>query len=294
MINLNLSAIRTNKDRVGIMCHTPEQLGKVCDILGYKFEQSKFETVILSTQMFATVHPTANGYIFVQAPDFIAANPPLFTSEDGVPMYPDSLCWLWNEVTQQYGNHHGKPTNQLGKHTYDGSTPSWKLFSTKEARDGYACKNKVYLTTNDGVKIKLGDTYWFVHKESGGINRGVESGIITHTNDCVYFSTYEKAKEYQEKNNFRLITHDGVTITNPEQTIYVITANGEMVNIYAKNHKMWPNGLFFSTIEARVEHMVHLTPKYSDADLEKYFNNKFDPSISKKYLFKEFKMIVGK
>jgi len=199
MINLNLSAIRTNKDRVGIMCHTPEQLGKVCDILGYKFEQSKFETVILSTRMFATVHPTANGYIFVQAPDFIAANPPLFTSEDGVPMYPDSLCWTWNEVTQQYSNLHGKPTNQLGKHTYDGSTPSWKLFSTKEARDGYARKNKVYLTTNDGVKIKLGDTYWFIRKESGGINRGVESGIITHTNDFVYFSTYEKAKEYVEK-----------------------------------------------------------------------------------------------
>jgi len=294
-MNLNLKEIRKNKDRVGIMCHNQAQALKVRDILGVKVTlvvNSWNEIVILSAQNCEIVHPTESGYIFVQASDFIEANQPLFTSEDGVPIYPNSLCWCWNHFTDMSTLICGQLVNINNSYTGHG----WKIFSSKEARDQYVRKNKTYFITSDGVEIKLGDTYWFVD-QSGDIYKNTESGMHKKSETLNYFSSYEKAKEYQENNRFKLITYDGVTITDPGQKIYGITS-GVCVTIFASQylHKNWEKDLIFSTKEARSKYIDHIKLKYSDADLETFFKATPQQDIGNNSVEKQmakFKQMVG-
>jgi hypothetical protein len=153
---------------------------------------------------------------------------PLFTTEDGVEIYPDSTVYLYNTKSAVSADNIAK---DLLSHTYPGQSDGWLTFSTKQARENYL-NEKLSLMTHDGVRIKKGDTYYLVTKNSNKIHGNYcyfempHNQYSHHLHD--YFSTKEKAQEYVDNNTIYLTTDDGVGIKRYE---YYYVVNRASLNI---------------------------------------------------------------
>ena len=121
--------------------------------------------------------------------DYIEKNKVLFTTEDGKDIFAGDKVWWVNKKTF-YSNYFvpsAPVTHFLNINAY---------FLTQEEAKEYIEKNKVLFTTEDGVDIKIGDTYYFVDTDDNLVHiqsAHVRSGLYT---ERAYFSTFETAQYY--------------------------------------------------------------------------------------------------
>lgn len=176
----------------------------VCTV-GLKDNVNVFHDAMLPTDVdyiVRVLHPettfklTENGLTMLSEPE-----EPLFISEDGELIFENTTIYNWSTKLEQPDHRHdGKLAKTLGEHTYKNPETGWKIFKSKEKRDEYANKHKTRLITDDGVKLKVGDTYWRVNKRTfnTSITQCRPYMIISdyQYDKFTYFSSKEKAEEY--------------------------------------------------------------------------------------------------
>ena len=86
-------------------------------------------------------------------------------------------------------------------------------FLTEEAALNYINKNKVLFTTEDGVDIKHGDTYYFVDTDFNINTSKANFQAVAMSDEKKYFSTVEQAHEYVMQNVKALSIKDFWEIT---------------------------------------------------------------------------------
>jgi hypothetical protein len=83
-------------------------------------------------------------------------------------------------------------------------TGTYRWFSTKEAAEKWISKNKVLITTDDGVNLCAGDSFWFVDRyfnaSRGVIPGGNLGSLFKALNNHRHFSTEQAAKNWIDLN----------------------------------------------------------------------------------------------
>jgi len=113
---------------------------------------------------------------------------PIFLTHDGKDIFAGDKVWWVNKKTfySDYFVPSAPVTHYLNIYAY---------FLTKEAAEDYVEKNKVLFTTEDGVGIKVGDTYYFVDTDFSISLSNALPGCGQYS-ERKYFSTYETAEYY--------------------------------------------------------------------------------------------------
>ena len=117
------------------------------------------------------------------------AKRPIFLTHDGKDIFEGDTIWWVRKESFHYSCFEAHSGIQFfsDRNAY---------FLTKEAAEDYIKRNKPLFTTEDGVGIKKGDTYYFVDtnlKISLAPNANAGSGWY---DEIKYFSTYETAQYY--------------------------------------------------------------------------------------------------
>lgn len=147
---------------------------------------------------------------------------PILVTEDGVPVYSYDTTQHWViNGNYEYALGLCRPNVEL----VERSPNTYKLFSTEIAAREYVRKNTPLFTTEDGVRIFKGDTYWCVntapHLWSVFEQTANERTQLNKTVKA--FTTEVAAREYVRKNKPLFITEDGVKIFEGGDYHYVDT-----------------------------------------------------------------------
>lgn len=117
------------------------------------------------------------------------AKQPIFLTHDGKDIFEWEKVWWVKKESLFYDSFYAMP--EMKFHSDINA-----YFLTKEAASDYISRNKVLFTTEDGVGIKKGDTYYFVDtdlKITLAPNASTGAGLY---DERKYFSTYETAQYY--------------------------------------------------------------------------------------------------
>ena len=132
--------------------------------------------------------------------DFRIVKKPPFITEDGIKVKEgDNVAWA-QYIDEMWISSY----NSLDYSQSSVNTGAWKAFSTIQARNTWVrTKNPNPLfTTEDGVDIFVGDTYYWVHKEHFKVikdtilHKNDSNAVETGHNVAGNFSTPRAAKEY--------------------------------------------------------------------------------------------------
>ena len=156
-------------------------------------ENPPFDTIVIE---YKGEYKGVKAFIFSNSIGVLKhSKPPLFISEDNVPIYEgDEYWWLHLPLT---GN------------IYSGNAGCVQAndtlrFSTKKAAEDYIAKNKVLFVTEDGVNAYSTSEIWCVNIDSWRLNgtADLKNNMAQHPNvpHYRYLSTKEKAQEYIDKN----------------------------------------------------------------------------------------------
>ena len=115
---------------------------------------------------------------------------PIFLTHDGKDIFAGDKVWYVHKGGRSMSINYLIPS--LGT-TF--RSESYAYFLTKEAAEDYVEKNKVLFTTEDGVGIKVGDTYYFVDTDFSISLSNALPGCGQYS-ERKYFSTYETAEYY--------------------------------------------------------------------------------------------------
>lgn len=114
--------------------------------------------------------------------------PPIFLTHNGIDIFEGDLVWYVNKenFNYDYFQTHANVTFRSDINAY---------FLTKEGAEEYVSKNKVLFTTEDGVGIKHGDTYYFVDTADFSIGSSkVNFQVVGMSISFKYFGTKEAAQ----------------------------------------------------------------------------------------------------
>ena len=131
-----------------------------------------------------------NAYFLTEeeAEEYIKRNKVLFTTEDGVGIKKGYL------LSYRYRSTHTISNTVVGFNN-GVCDPFEAVFSTREAAEEYIKRNKVLFTTEDGVGIKKGDTYYLVDTDLSITLSNAHPGCGQYS-ERKYFSTFETAQYY--------------------------------------------------------------------------------------------------
>jgi len=114
------------------------------------------------------------------------AKQPIFLTHDGKDIFPEDTVWYVNKENLY--------------HDYIKAYPEVKFnseirayFLTEEEAEDYVYRTKVLFTTEDGVGIKRGDTFYFVDTD---LSIGLSNTKYEKCDGRKYFSTFETAQYY--------------------------------------------------------------------------------------------------
>jgi hypothetical protein len=113
---------------------------------------------------------------------------PIFLTHDGKDIFPEDTVWYVNKENLYYDYIKAYPEVKFNSEIR-------AYFLTEEAAVDYIKKNKVLFTTEDGVGIKKGDTYFFVDTDFS-INLSNAHPGCGQYSERKYFSTFETAQYY--------------------------------------------------------------------------------------------------
>jgi hypothetical protein len=116
------------------------------------------------------------------------AKQPIFLTHDGKDIFPEDTVWYVNKENLYYDYIKAYPEVKFNSEIR-------AYFLTEEAAVDYIKKNKVLFTTEDGVGIKKGDTYFFVDTDFS-INLSNAHPGCGQYSERKYFSTFETAQYY--------------------------------------------------------------------------------------------------
>lgn len=137
----------------------------------------------------------------------IEEKPVLIKTYDGVEMKEGEICFCTNKSSPGGQNFQIESFTVQNKHTH--------YFSTQEKLEEFLLKNKVLFTTEDGVKIKHGDTYYFVANNSIVIYKGIGSKDRQYGfNVGKHFSTEQAAEDYTFMNKRSLSIQDIINLAS--------------------------------------------------------------------------------
>jgi len=111
---------------------------------------------------------------------------PIFLTHDGKDIFEWDKVWWVTKESLFYDSFYAMPEMKF----YSDINA---YFLTEEAAQDYIYQNKVLFTTEDGVGIKSGDTFYFVDTD---LSIGLSNTKYEKCDDRKYFSTYETALYY--------------------------------------------------------------------------------------------------
>ena len=200
----------------------------------------------------------------------------LFQTEDGVDIFIGSrFCYVRD---QELFSYHGRLFIANDK------TPKYKeafYFSTLQKAQEYILNNKVLLVTEDGGKIRMGDSYYRVNIHDGHLSVWEMGSTFSNSDIHVkFFSTISKAMEYSKTREVLLTTDDGGLIREGDKIwgINVMDLNIFSCNIYANCNQIteeWIHGKFSSEKFAE-DFLVLNKPCLSLVDISKYYHKLLD------------------
>lgn len=204
---------------------------------------------------------------------------PLYTTEDGVERYEFQREWWIRKYPAKNWEFIEGINSYVRQNDveYGRTIDTWKAFSTKKAAEAWMERNnpKYVFTTSDGVKINVGNRYYFVNKPKEG-----DKMYLNH-NDAelnryqgedektfIYFSTKELAQKYIDDNSKFLLTTDNVKLKIGE-TIYYVIFNFDIYSTpvaegHISNGTAHPS---FSTKEKAEEYVLWNKPSLSLNDI---------------------------
>jgi len=128
---------------------------------------------------------------------------PIFLTHDGKDIFPKDIVWYVNKekFNYDYFQTHANVTFRSDINAY---------FLTKEGAEEYIKRNKVLFTTEDGVGIKKGDTFYFVDTDLSISLSNTKDGKYDGRK---YFSTFETAEKHVIENKPALSINEFWEIT---------------------------------------------------------------------------------
>ena len=134
--------------------------------------------------------------------EYIDKHKVYLTTDDGVSIRKGDKYWFVDKKTLDIGS--GKETGTISHTSYE-----FVYFSTKEKAEEYVFNNRTLLITEEGKKLKKGDTYYHLDRKTLIINECICSGFYLpkdyNNEKYAFFSTKEKAEEYvNSKKTFTL------------------------------------------------------------------------------------------
>jgi len=134
------------------------------------------------------------------------AKNPIFLTHDGKDIFAGDKVWWVRKDSSYYDSLISVPWMQFYSNLN-------AYFLTEEAALNYINKNKVLFTTEDGVDIKHGDTYYFVDTDFNINTSKANFQAVAMSDEKKYFSTVEEAHEYVMQNVKALSIKDFWEIT---------------------------------------------------------------------------------
>jgi hypothetical protein len=134
------------------------------------------------------------------------AKNPIFLTHDGEDIFEGDKVWWVRKDSTYYDSLISVPWMQFYSNLN-------AYFLTEEAALNYINKNKVLFTTEDGVDIKHGDTYYFVDTDFNINTSKANFQAVAMSDEKKYFSTVEQAHEYVMQNVKALSIKDFWEIT---------------------------------------------------------------------------------
>lgn len=116
------------------------------------------------------------------------AKQPIFLTHDGKDIFEGDKVWYVNKENLYYDCIKAHPEVKFNSEIR-------AYFLTREEAEDYISRNKVLFTTEDGVGIKRGDTYYFVDTDFSISLSNASTGCGQYS-ERKYFSTYETAQYY--------------------------------------------------------------------------------------------------
>jgi hypothetical protein len=138
--------------------------------------------------------------------DYIEVKNPIFLTHDGKDIFEGDKVWWVRKDSTYYDSLISVPWMQFYSNLN-------AYFLTEEAALNYINKNKVLFTTEDGVDIKHGDTYYFVDTDFNINTSKANFQAVAMSDKRKYFSTVEEAHEYVMQNVKALSIKDFWEIT---------------------------------------------------------------------------------
>ena len=111
---------------------------------------------------------------------------PIYLTHDGKNIYPEDKVWYVNKENFYHDSIIAFPEVKFNSEIR-------AYFLTREEAENYIEKNKFLFTTEDGVGIKKGDTYYFVDTDLSISLSNASAGCGLYS-ERKYFSTYETAE----------------------------------------------------------------------------------------------------
>ena len=111
---------------------------------------------------------------------------PIFLTHDGKDIFDGDKVWCVNKHSQFIGI----DGSFIATSTVHFNSDLIAYFLTMEDADSYIAKNRVLFTTEDGVDIKRGDTFYFVDTD---LSIGLSNTKYEKCDGRKYFSTFETA-----------------------------------------------------------------------------------------------------
>lgn len=114
------------------------------------------------------------------------AKQPIFLTHDGKDIFPEDTVWYVNKENLYHDYIKAHPEVKFNSEIR-------AYFLTREEAEEYIKRNKVLFTTEDGVGIKRGDTFYFVDTD---LSIGLSNTKYEKCDGRKYFSTFETAQYY--------------------------------------------------------------------------------------------------
>lgn len=193
-----------------------------------------------------------------------------YTSTDNIDVYDDTPIWFIDtdelpiRFTQAFGN------NTTGKR------PGVCYFANKQNAQYYIEASQICLTTDDGVNLKKGDRYYFVHKNEDcpPINSSYLLGPYGEkSKKLAYFSTKEAAQKYIDSKKIIVVTEDGVSLKEGDMVFYIHSETPFTVGQFKLHSQLVLlklNVKYFSTKGIAEQYLINTTKLFSLKDLQEY------------------------
>jgi len=173
-------------------------------ITGYSYEDARsIQTIKICTYTGIIKLEQEKGFTSLDSATKLKQ--PIFLTHDGKDIFNGDKVWYVNKENFYYDYILAFPEVKFNSEIR-------AYFLTREAAEDYVERNKVLFTTEDGVGIKQGDTYYFVDTDFSIHTMKAHLGAGKYS-ERKYFSTVEEAHEYVMQNVKALSIKDFWEIT---------------------------------------------------------------------------------